>query len=225
MAEIEQRPLAVLALVTRDDGSLHPATHRDGVLARGAACEQLAPVRLQPGEEAGIAEQAVFDDFGIAGAELPLGQRVEQRGICQHQHRLMKRADEILAVRGIDCGFAADGRVDLRKQRGGNLHIIETAPHEGSGKTGEIADDPAAERHHDIGALDARGNERFANPLEHGEALRALARRHRHRACANPGSGKGGLRRGEVVACDDFVADDRRLGPRAQCSDFFAQRP
>src|SRR5512133_4221176 len=45
MAEIEQRPLAVLALVTRDDGSLHPATHRNGVLARGAACEQLAPVR------------------------------------------------------------------------------------------------------------------------------------------------------------------------------------
>ncbi len=136
----------------------------------------------------------------------------------------MERADEILAVHGIDCGLAADGGVDLGKQAGGNLHIVETAPHEGGGKTGEIADDPAAERHHDIGALDARGNERFANPLEHGEALRTLARRDRHRACANPGSGKGSLGRGEVVACDHFVADDRRLGPRPQRGDFFAQQ-
>ncbi len=81
MAEIEQRPLAALALVTRDDGGLHATAHRDGVLARGTACEQLPPVRLQPGEEAGIPEQAIFDDFGIASAELPRRQRVEQRGI------------------------------------------------------------------------------------------------------------------------------------------------
>ena len=40
------------------------------VLARRAACEQLPPIRLQPGEEASIPDQAVFDDFGIARAEL-----------------------------------------------------------------------------------------------------------------------------------------------------------
>ena len=35
----------------------------------GAAGEDVAPVRFQPGEERGIAEQPVFGDLGIAGAE------------------------------------------------------------------------------------------------------------------------------------------------------------
>ena len=35
VAEIEQRPLAGLALVARDDRGLGAAAHRDGVLARG----------------------------------------------------------------------------------------------------------------------------------------------------------------------------------------------
>src|SRR5215475_3896000 len=74
----------------------------------------------------------------------------------------MERADEVLAVAGIDCGLAADRGIDLRKQRGGYLHIVETAAHNRGGKAGEVADDAAAERHHDIGALDACGNQRFA---------------------------------------------------------------
>ena len=71
---------------------------RDRVLARRAAGEHVLPVGFQPGEEAGIAEQAVFGDLGIAGAELALRQRVEQRGVGEHQDRLMEGADQILAV-------------------------------------------------------------------------------------------------------------------------------
>ena len=74
VAEIEQLPVAGFALVARDDRRLGAAAHGDGVLARKtsrrfAAGENLAPVGLQPGEERGVAEQAVFDDLGIAGAE------------------------------------------------------------------------------------------------------------------------------------------------------------
>src|SRR5690242_705473 len=54
MAEIEQRPLASLAFVTRDCQRLGAAAHRDRVLARGAAREQLLPVRLQPSKKGGI---------------------------------------------------------------------------------------------------------------------------------------------------------------------------
>src|SRR5262249_26208673 len=97
----------------------------------------------------------------------------------------MERADEVLAVAGIDCRLAADRGIDLRKQRGGYLHIVETAAHNRGGKAGEIADDAAAERHHDIGTLDACGNQRFADALEHREALRSLARWHRHRRAAD----------------------------------------
>src|SRR5262249_56648873 len=77
MAEIELRPLADFALVPANDRGLHAAADRDGVLARGTACKQLPPIRLQPGEEASIPDQSVFGDFGIARAELACRQRVE----------------------------------------------------------------------------------------------------------------------------------------------------
>ncbi len=224
MAEIEQRPLADFALVAADDRGLHAAAHRDGVLARAAACEQLPPIRLQPGEEASIPDQAVFDDFGIARAELAWRQRVEQRGVGQDQHRLMEGADEVLAVIGIDGGLAADRGIDLRKQRGWHLHIVETTADNRGGEAGKIADHAATERHHDIGAFDARGNQRFAHSLEHREALRSLARRHRHRRGTDAGGSERGLGRGEVVTRDRFVGDDRGLGARPQRGNFLAQR-
>ncbi len=73
-----------------------------------AAGEDVLPIRFQPGEERGVAEQPVFGDFGVTGAELARRQRVEQRGVGDDQDRLMERADEIFAVRRIDAGLAAD---------------------------------------------------------------------------------------------------------------------
>ena len=100
VAEIEQRALAGLALVARDDAGLAAAADRDGVLARaGAAGKHVLPVRFQPGEERGVAEQAEFGHLGIAGAEFARRQRVEQRGVGDHQNRLVEGADQILAVR------------------------------------------------------------------------------------------------------------------------------
>ncbi len=98
VAEVEQHAVAGLALVAGDDRGLGAAAHRDGVLARGTAGEQVAPVGLEPGEERGVAEQPVFRHLGIAGAEFALRQRVEQRGVGDHQDRLIERADQVLAV-------------------------------------------------------------------------------------------------------------------------------
>ena len=55
-----------------------------------------------------IAEQPELCKLGIAGAEVALRQRIEQRRIGNHQDRLMKHADEIFAVARIDRGLAAD---------------------------------------------------------------------------------------------------------------------
>jgi hypothetical protein len=60
-----------------------------------------------------IAEYAIFGDLGVTGAKLARRQRVEHRGIGDHQHRLMKRAEQILAMRRVDSGLAADRGVDL----------------------------------------------------------------------------------------------------------------
>ena len=108
VAEIEQRALAVLALVARHDRALVRQLTAIACSRAGPAGENIFPVRLEPREEIGIAKQSVLCDFGIAGAELPLGQRVEQRGVGEHQDRLMEGADQILAMRGIDPGLSAD---------------------------------------------------------------------------------------------------------------------
>ena len=98
MAEIEQRAFAGLALVARHDRGLGAAGGRDGVFARRAAGENIGMVGLEPGEKRFVAEHAIFGDFGIAGAELARRQGVEHRGIGDHQHRLVKRAEQIFAA-------------------------------------------------------------------------------------------------------------------------------
>src|SRR5215468_5051200 len=50
MAEIEERTIAGLALVTRDDCGLHPAARRDRMFARRAASEHLPGVGFEPRE-------------------------------------------------------------------------------------------------------------------------------------------------------------------------------
>src|SRR5262245_59088898 len=57
VTEIEQRPLAGLALIARDRQRLCAAAHRDRVLSGGPARENLAPIGVEPGEEGGIADQ------------------------------------------------------------------------------------------------------------------------------------------------------------------------
>ncbi len=178
VAEIEQRALAALALVARHRAGLGPAAHRDGMLPRRAACEDIPPVGFQPGEEGLVADQSVFDDLGIAGAEFTRGQGVEQRRIRDNENWLLESADQILAVLRIDSGLAADRGIHLRQQRGRNLRHFQSAPHHCRRETGEITDHAAAKRHHHIAALNALRDQRFAYALEYAEAFRLLALRH-----------------------------------------------
>ena len=90
VAEIEQRAFALLGLVGGDDARLGGAAPGDRLQTRRAAGEHFAPVRLQPVEEIAIADQAVFDDLGVAGAKLARAQRVERRR-CR---RARETADE-----------------------------------------------------------------------------------------------------------------------------------
>src|SRR5512139_719764 len=179
VAEIEQRALSSLALVPRDDAGLGAAANRNRVLARRTSGKDVLPVLLEPGEERGVAEQPVFGDFGIAGAEFAFRQRVEQCRVSDHQRRLMKGTDEILALQGVDTGLAADGRVDLREQGGGHLHVIEATPNTCRGKARKIADYTATERDAEVAALNVRKEQGLADVLELFPALRTLARRNR----------------------------------------------
>ena len=60
-----------LALVARDDAGLVAAADRDRFGERvGVARVQRVGVRFEPGEEIRIADRAVLDDFGEAGARI-----------------------------------------------------------------------------------------------------------------------------------------------------------
>ena len=58
----------------------------------------------------------------------------------------MEGADEILALRDVDRGLAADRGIDHRQQRGRQLHAIDAAHPAGCGESGHVADHAAAER-------------------------------------------------------------------------------
>ena len=68
-----------------------------------------------------------------------------------------------LPWRRIDAGLAADGGIDLGEQRGRDLHEANASAGHGGGETREIAHDAAAERDHQIAALDAGLKHRVAN--------------------------------------------------------------
>ena len=70
---------------------------------------------FEPGEERRVAEQPVFHDLGVAGAELPRRKRGKRAGVGEHEARLMEGADEVLALLGVDAGLAADRGIDLGK--------------------------------------------------------------------------------------------------------------
>src|SRR4051812_20379688 len=69
VTRVEQRALAGLALVARDDPRLAAARDGDRVLARGGAPEHVLPICFQPSEESRITEQAELREFRIAGAK------------------------------------------------------------------------------------------------------------------------------------------------------------
>ena len=216
MAEIEQRAFAGLALVTRHDGCLGTAGRRDGVLAGAAAAGDAGVIGFAPCEESGVAEQPVFGDLCIAGAELPRRQCVEHRGVCDNQNGLVKRTDQVLALRRIDPGFPADGRIDLRQQRGRRLHEIEAAAQNRCSKACEIADHTAAQCDHKIVALDLRRDQLLANLRHHAVAFGGLAAPDDDPRRRDARFRQRGFRSRKPVLRDRLVGDDRdpRAGPQ-----------
>ena len=110
MAKIEQCASAAgLALVFGDDARFRRDARRDRMFGLGACEPDHRAARLfQPVEKGAIAEHAVFEHFGVAGAQFARGKRAERIEICQHQRWLVEGADEVLARSSVDRGLAPD---------------------------------------------------------------------------------------------------------------------
>src|SRR5438270_11673362 len=95
---------------------------------------------------------------------------------------MMNGADQILPGTRVHTGFAADGAVHHREQRGRNLHIRDTAFENGGNKTSEIAHDSTAKRDHKRLSIQTSGEHLFANRTRLLERLRFFARRNDYEA-------------------------------------------
>src|SRR5262245_14095202 len=144
VTQVKQGTLAGLALIARNDSRLAATTNRNGVLARRSSRKYVLPVFLQPGEKSRVAEQSILGDLGVAGSEFALWQGVEQCGISNDQHRLVKGADQITAVPRLDACLAAARGIDFRENGRRHLHEIYAAPHARRSESSQVADDAAA---------------------------------------------------------------------------------
>src|SRR3546814_17580531 len=96
------------------------------MVKRGATpAKKDGAVLFQPGEEGGVLDQRIFDDLGIAGAELARVERAEHERVDQHPRGMVERTDEVLASRPVDCGLANHRAVDLGGEAGRSLRSEE----------------------------------------------------------------------------------------------------
>ena len=59
-------------------------------------------------KNSGIGDRAVLDHLREPGLEFALRQRLQRVGVDQNETRLVKRTDQVLALRMVDPGLAAD---------------------------------------------------------------------------------------------------------------------
>ena len=117
----------------------------------------------------------VLGHLAAAAAQLARRQRGERVQVAHHAARLPERADEVLALRQVDAGLAADRRVDHPQQRRGHVdHRHAAMPHRG-GEAGDVGDHPAAEADDDVVAGEADAGEPSAQRLDRGQRLVLLA--------------------------------------------------
>ena len=92
-----------------------------------------------------------LDDFGHTIAEFARGQRQEPCSIDKYIVGLVKRANQVLAVRMVNRRFATDRRVYHRQQRRRNLHVLESTHERRSNKSHQVANHAATTgKHHGI---------------------------------------------------------------------------
>ena len=174
----------------------------------GIAREQAVAIAFAPGEEIRVVDQAIFDDFGIAGAGFAGRQAVERGGVDQDQRGLVEAADQIFARAGVDRGLAADRRIDLGQQGGGQLHEMAAALEDGGGKADEVANDPAAQRDDMVAAFDLQREQGVEQLLQMPPALGLFARRQDDGFDPDIGGAQAGVEPGQLGCGDVGVRDD-----------------
>ena len=162
VAVVEDGPPASLTLVGR---------HHLGLDAHCGCDPGIGVERV----EVVAGQEVVLGQLTLAAAQLPRRQRGQRLGVAQHGVRLPERADQVLALRQVDSGLAADGRVHLGQQRGGHRDVADAAVVDGGHEARQVGDHSPADGHDHIGPGEARLRHRPAEPLDLAQRLGLLA--------------------------------------------------
>ena len=215
VAEVEQGAIAALGFITGNDVGLVTAAALDGFgQCGGVAGKQRLAMCLQPVEEGRIANRTVLDDFGQTSAQFAIWQGGQRVGVGDHGQRLVEGADQVLALRQVDRGLAADGGVDHGQQRGWQLQERYAAHPAGGGEAGEVADHAAAQRYHAGVAAGAEFGQALHQAVEVGHRLLRLAGGQDHHIERFAGQGRASAV--EVMRRDVAVGNQQRLSAGQQ---------
>ena len=131
-------------------------------------------IALQPLKKGRVVDQAIFDNFGITGAQFARRKRIQRGGIRQHQTGLVECTDQVLAMGGIDAGLAADRTVDLRQQRCRHLDKADAPAHRGRHIAGQITNYATAKCNQNITAFQPGADDLFHQRFKNRKALGGL---------------------------------------------------
>ena len=146
VAEIKPCADALLGFVLGNNIGLHFAAMVNGFCHFFLVlCHQVGHIFFQPSKKFGIAQCAVFDNFGHACGKFALRQRLQGSQIGQNGLRLVERANHVFTERMVDGGFTADRGIDLAEQCGRHLDKRCATLISRSGKTDHIAYHAAAQ--------------------------------------------------------------------------------
>ena len=120
----------------------------------------------------------------------------------------MKDADEVLALRRIDAGLAADGAIDLSQERRRDLHEADAATEDARREARKVANDAAAERHDEVAAFEAKFQKAFRKDCQIAEAFCPFARRHHDRTGEQSFRFEAVFERCKMVPGDVLVGHD-----------------
>ena len=106
VAVVQDLPQPLLGEVLADDAGLHGDRKLDRAPElRGRRVGRGIHVGLDDVEDLGLGDEAGLHDLGVSGQDLVLRQGVEGVEVAQHGTRRVERADEVLALGGVDAVF------------------------------------------------------------------------------------------------------------------------
>ena len=151
MAEIQQGAAAAVEFVGGDVVVLDGHTAGDHIfqsLPGGNGIESGKQPFFQDG---------VFDHFGKATGQFPVGESTEGIGIAQDQKRLMEGAGQILAALKVNGRLPPYGGINGGQQRGRQLYEIDSTLVRGGCEAAHVAGDTAAQGYDHVGTGQLRG--------------------------------------------------------------------